>query len=578
METMTGNPVSSGIAHGPLFVYRPFHADVAAARFDARDKAEVLAKYEAARQSADRELQAICASLRPVDPEKADIFQAHRDILFDEAMDEDIRALIEEESYTPDYAVETVFSQYASMLAGASDALLSERSADILDVKQRLLRNYYGLPEKALSHLARPVIVAAHDLLPSDTAMLDRGNVLGIAAESGGKTSHTAIIARSYGIPAVLGIRGLLGRAEDGMDAVLDAMSGELILSPDRETVSAREQKRVQYLADRSDAEQYRLREALTADGVHIDIGLNIGSSQPEELRNADCTDCVGLYRTEFLYMQSQHAPSEDEQFEAYKKVLLAWSGRHITLRTMDIGGDKSLPYLPLPHEDNPFLGNRALRLSFSQPELFRTQIRAALRASVFGDLWLMLPMVSSLDNIRRAKGLIRAVRDELLAEGVPVSDSFRLGIMIEVPSIAVVADQAAREVDFASIGTNDLCQYLTAADRMNPALNAYYQTFHPAMFRVICQAVQAFVRAGKPISVCGEMGGNELAAPVLVGAGMRTLSMNISQVPRVKRALSRLTLAQMETLARQVQTFSTEQEVLTYLRTSLSEHQGKDR
>ncbi|MDR0722553.1 MAG: phosphoenolpyruvate--protein phosphotransferase, partial [Treponema sp.] len=298
--------------------------------------------------------------------------------------------------------------------------------------------------------------------------------------------------------------------------------------------------------------------------------GLNIGGADEQELAGEAYTDLVGLFRTEFLYMGRDTLPSEEEQFTVYKKILQRYGRRPVTLRTLDIGGDKTLSSMNLPKEDNPVLGNRALRLCFTCPEVFKTQLRAALRASVFGNLWLMLPMVSSIDDIRRAKTYITEARGELDVEGVAYNKSFKIGIMVEIPSIAVIADLAAKEVDFASIGTNDLCQYLTAVDRMNPQTASYYQTYHPGMFRLIGTVVEQFNRAGKPICVCGEMGGDVLAAPVLVGLGMRKLSMGLASVARIKRVLASLTVAKAEELAGTVINLSTAHEVERYLNANL--------
>jgi phosphotransferase system enzyme I (PtsI) len=279
----------------------------------------------------------------------------------------------------------------------------------------------------------------------------------------------------------------------------------------------------------------------------------------------------VGLFRTEFLYMGRDTLPMEDEQFEVYKRVLQRYGSRPVTLRTLDIGGDKTLDCMELPREDNPFLGNRALRLCFTQPELFKTQLRACLRASVFGNLWLMLPMVGSIDDIRRAKAVIAEVKTELDAQGIAYSKDLKVGIMIEIPAIAMIADLAVKEVDFASIGTNDLCQYLTAVDRLNPAVSSYYQTYHPGLFRIIGTVVHHFNQAGKPICICGEMGGNILAAPVLIGMGMRKLSMGFASIAGIKRTLAGLTIAKAEELAGIVINLSTAAEVEAYLRENCS-------
>lgn len=550
---LSGNAVSPGIAVGPVYVYRPFYPQVEEGLCPPEGVEAELARLDEVKAAAAGELAGLVDRLSAEDPDKAKIFIAHQDLLNDVAMGGEIRAGVREKHWRGDWAIWQVYENFIAMLAQVPDPLIQERVADLKDIRLRLLRLWQGEKERNLSVLDRPVVVAAHDLLPSDTATLDRNKVLAILTEVGGATSHSAIIARSYGIPAVLAIPNLLGQVDDGMEIAVDALTGLAVPQPDEQCRAEYLQRRRLYLEEAEVTRAYLDAQPLTADGVRVDIGLNIASADAAELDGADHVDYIGLFRTEFLYMGRTELPSEEEQFEVYRRVLTAMGDRPTTLRTLDIGGDKTSECLPLPKEENPFLGNRALRLCLSKPELFRIQLRAALRASVYGNLWLMLPMVGGLEELRRAKALIAEVKAELEGEGKPVSPDFKTGIMIEVPSIALVAAQAAREVDFASIGSNDLCQYLTATDRGNPAVAGYYQSFHPALFRIIGMAVSAFQQAGKPISICGELGGDILAAPVLVGLGMRKLSMGLSGVAAVKRTLSTLTILEAETLAREV-------------------------
>ena len=550
---LRGNGVSKGVAIGEIFLYQPFIPQTTEAHYSG-DPKQYLEQYEALCLQARVELQAIRERMMQTDAEKAAIFSAQMEILCDEVMDEEIRDGIQYDTWMPDWAVETVYSRYERRLQKAGDPLIRERAADLKDVKNRLLRIWCGVPQQSLAQLEKPVIIAAHDLLPSDTAVMERDHVLGIVTESGGTTSHSAIIARSYGIPAVLGIPNLLPRLTNGEKVILDAVDGVLITRPDgkQEKEMRIKQKEYEILAAR--IQKYLHRDPLTADGERIEIGLNIGSARPEDLEGSSVTDFVGLFRTEFLYMDNDHLPTEEEQIIQYQKALLEYAPRPVVLRTLDIGGDKTLPYFPLPQEQNPFLGKRALRLCFDSPELFRTQLRAALRASVAGQLWIMLPMVSSIEEIKRAKALLEQAKQELRQEKLPFDEGVKLGIMIEIPAVAVIADLIAPEVDFASIGTNDLCQYLMAVDRMNPEVTSYYQSYHPALFRLIGYVVERFKQAGKPICICGELGGDPLAAPVLVGLGIRKLSMSLSSVAAVKRALAGFTVKQMEEMARAVE------------------------
>ena len=427
------------------------------------------------------------------------------------------------------------------------------------------------MPEKNLAALGEPVIVVAHDLLPSDTATLDRKNVLALVTEIGGATSHSAIIARSYEIPALLGVDGAMENLSHGQEIAVDAVEGLLVADPSGEVKADFAKKREAFLKRREEEKKFLGVEPRMADGTLLPVHLNVGSANDQELAAEKYTDGVGLFRTEFIYMGKEQLPTEDEQYEIYKKVLTAFGDRPVTIRTLDIGGDKKLQCMELPVEENPFLGNRALRLCFSMPEVFLTQLRAALRASVHGNLWIMFPMVGSMDDIRRAKAFVQQAKDQLDAQGVPYSPDVKLGIMVEIPSIALVADLAAKEVDFASIGTNDLTQYSTAVDRMNPALREYYQSYHPALFRLIGYVVESFAKEGKPVSVCGEMGGDPYAAAVLAGLGMSKLSMGSASVARIKKMLSGLTMEKARELAAKARSLPTNDEVESYLKAELA-------
>lgn len=566
------NAVSQGIAIGKAFHYVPYAPQVTEGEIAENLVPEAIAAYERAQAAAKAELDAIEVKLLATDPDKAKIFHAHMDILFDAAMDEDIRDDITYEYYTTQWAIHKVYEKYIKVIGKSKDELIRERVADMRDVKNRLLRCLDGLPERNLATLDEPVIIVAHDLFPSDTATLDRSKVLAIVTEVGGATSHSAIIARSYEIPAILGFEDAMSKIPQQGSLVVDAVNGAIIIEPTAQEVTEYEEKRAAYAIKAAETKKYLDTKPLTADGVHVEVELNVGSASVQELQGSKYTDGVGLFRTEFIYMGKSQLPTEDEQVAIYKKVLLEFGDRPVTIRTLDIGGDKKLDCMELPVEENPFLGNRALRLCFNMPEVFKTQLRACLRASVYGNLWLMFPMVGSIDDIRRANAALQEAREELDHEGIAYNPNMRVGIMIEIPSIALVADMAAQEVDFASIGTNDLTQYTTAVDRMNPAVTSYYQTYHPAMFRLIGYVVEQFNKAGKDICVCGEMGGDKLAAPVLVGLGMRRLSMGLASVAQIKKILSGLTIDKAEYLAQKVRTFATAEEVETFLNTELGD------
>ena len=565
-----GNPVSPGIAMGEVFLYSPSAPEISEKTIPPNESATAAAmeQYSNLLEKARTELTAIRDELMLNDEvDKAKIFEAQIDILFDTAMNAEIKKLIANSLLSPGWAIEKTYSKYIRILSRGKDERIRERANDLQDIKARLHRIWFGAAVQSLKSLEKEIILVAHNLFPSDTASLDRSKVLAIITEVGGSTSHSAIIARSYGIPAILGIPNIMAQLRNGEPVIVDALEGALYTSPDDLAYKQYRDKREEYMIKAREISKYLSVEPVTKDGVRIEVSLNIESAAPDELSGSLYTDGVGLFRTEFLYMNSLILPTEEEQFLAYRKVALEFGERPVVLRTLDVGGDKQLGSLQLPKEENPFLGLRALRLCFEELPLFKTQIRAVLRAACYGNLWLMLPMVASLDDIRAAKAVIDDVKNCLAQEGIEFKADVPVGIMIEIPSIAMVADIAVNEVDFASIGTNDLCQYLTAVDRMNPAVSKYYQCYHPAMFRMIKQVVSVFNGAGKPVSVCGEMGGDPPAVAALIGLGIRKLSMGISSVPGVKKLITGLTLPQAIALAEQSIAKATASEVESCLR-----------
>lgn len=560
---LNGHAVSQGVALAPALFYLPQDLYISESYRTGRTADEVIAEVERALRQADGSLAALIASFSPGESEQAKIFSAHREILEDEELQQAIFDNIREENMTAEYAVYTACGAFIELLKKAVDETIALRAADVADVRDRLVRTLRGQDRPSLSRLPGNCILVAHDLLPSDTASLDRAHVLGIVTETGSDTSHTAILARSFRIPALVGVKDALSLVKDRQTLLLNAEANELIVSPDEVEIAAGKQKRAVWLARQSAADAFLAKPACTKDGKRVQIGLNIGSDGDELPEFADFT---GLFRTEFLYMNADRLPTEDEQFAAYHRVLQKAGKRSVTLRTLDIGGDKTLRYMQLPKEENPFLGKRALRLCFDERELFLTQLRAALRASAFGNLQIMFPMVGSIDDIRRAKAFVDSAKAELHTRGEAFDENVRLGIMIEIPSIAMAADLAAREVDFASIGTNDLCQYLFAADRMNPDLSAYAQPFAPAFLRVLQSSISAFRTAGKEISMCGELAGDPRATALLTGLGLRKFSMSASAVPAIKMALAGIDSAQAESLAAETIGLATQAEVIGLL------------
>lgn len=564
-KILTGNPVSAGIALAKAYRYEPLLLTVTEGCFLAGEEKKQLQVFRDAIRLAGKELEALYESLRGEDESKAKIFAAHKEILEDEEILEEIQTAIEDGHMNADFAIQEVFDEFAKILSKVENPLIAGRAVDLQDVKNRLLRICLGKEEKNLAGLTEDVIVIAHDLLPSDTATMNRERVKGIVTEIGGSNSHSAILARSFQIPAVLGVADAMTEIPDGALLSLDALSGEVILFPAEDEIVENEQRKRRFLQKRREEEKYLDKPALMKDGMQIQIGINVGSAEFEVPETQ--FDFVGLFRTEFLYMENVNLPSEEEQFEAYKKMIENAKGHPVTLRTLDIGGDKTLPYMELPKEENPFLGKRALRLCFADDSLFQTQLRAALRASAFGSLKLMFPMVGSMEDIYRAKECVERAKVSLAAEGIAYDENIEIGIMIEVPSIALIADLAVEEVDFASIGSNDLTQYVSATDRMNASVTSYYQNYSPAMLRLLGFIFESFDKRKKPVSVCGEMAGNPKAAIILAGLGAKKLSMSAANIAGVKAALAGVSLEEAKEMASRCKCLRTEGEVKELLR-----------
>ncbi len=565
-----GHAVSKGIGIGRAFVYTRYTPEKKVVYIDEKDVETTFARYHSILQQAHQEIDSIRESLEKKGDDKAKIFQAHLDILHDIALEEMIEQYIKQERFSIAYAVHEAFDMFIEIISQVEDDLIKERVADLKDVKNRVLRIEEGLPETNLSRLSEPSVIIADDLYPSDTATLDRNYVEALITEIGGVTSHTAIIAKSYEIPAILGIEGVMKKVKHGTPVIADAIKGELIIDPDEKLIDEYQIKRKEYKAKQALLITYLPLKPITKDNIKVEVTLNIGSASDEELSYVPYVDGVGLFRSEFLYMENDHLPTEDEQYQVYAKALKAFGEKPVILRTLDIGGDKELSYLALPKEDNPFLGCRAIRLCFEHPDILQTQLRAALRASVNGNLWLMFPMVGSIDDIEKIHDAVSQAKVSLDSEKIPYSTDVKVGVMIEIPSLILIADHVAKMVDFASIGTNDLCQYLTAVDRLNPLVSSYYQSYSPAMFRIIKMAIDAFNKEHKPISVCGELGGDPIAAPILLGLGMRKISMAKSSVAKIKKIITSHDMVKFSQAAHHILNLTKEKDVIEYVQSVL--------
>lgn len=551
-KRLKGNPVSAGIAVGTPYFYEAFIPKEQPKTISVDQVTGEQQKYQKAVAAANSELECLCNKVKQCDIEKSKIFEAHCDILNDIAMKEDILKRIDS-LFSAVSAVEQVFDEYISLMRQVEDTTIQERVMDLVDVRTRLLRCMEEKEEQDFDALDHPVILVVHDLLPSDTARLRRDKVLAIVSETGGSTSHSAIIARSYGIPAVLGVADLMGYADMRGPWIVDAYTGMVYLEPSEQQLEEYQKRLAAFRKEQELLKVWLPCEAQTKDGIRIETELNVGRMTLAEEDAVCYCDGVGLLRTEFLYMGRPDLPGEEEQTAFYSKVLRCFENRPVTIRTLDIGGDKKLESMELHKEENPFLGNRGLRLCLEHQELFKTQLRACLRASTAGSLWLMFPMVGSIEDLRGAKTVLEQAKQELDAEQIPYDKNIKVGIMVEIPSIALMADKVAKEADFASIGTNDLTQYTMAADRMNPAVSEYCKMYNPPVFRLIDTVVKAFHALGKPVGVCGEMGGDPYAALVLAGLGVDKLSMGLSHLASIKKNIAQLPMPELKTMAQRI-------------------------
>ena len=565
-KMLKGIAASDGVAVAKAYLL--VQPDLSFETVTVEDISAEEARLDAALAASQDELSVIREkAVESLGEEAAAVFDAHLMVLADPEMTGQIKETIRAKQVNVEAALTEVTNMFIAIFEGMDDnPYMQERAADIRDVTKRVLANLLGkkLPNPAT--IDEESIIVAHDLTPSDTAQLNKKFVKAFVTDIGGRTSHSAIMARTLEIAAVLGINNITELVKDGDILAVSGITGEVVINPTEEQIAEFKAAGEAYAKQKAEWAQLKDAPTVTADGKHFELAANIGTPKDVEGVNDNGAEAVGLYRTEFLYMDSQDFPTEEDQYEAYKAVLEGMNGKPVVVRTMDVGGDKGLPYFDLPKEMNPFLGYRALRISISETgnQMFRTQLRALLRASVHGKLRIMFPMVALLTEFRTAKGILEEEKAKLVAEGVAVADDIEVGIMIEIPAAAMLADQFAKEVDFFSIGTNDLIQYTMAADRMNEQVSYLYQPYNPSILRLINNVIKAAHAEGKWAGMCGEMAGDQTAVPLLVGMGLDEFSMSATSILRTRSLMKKLDTAKMEEYANRALTeCSTMEEVL---------------
>lgn len=563
---------SRGVAVGN--VYRYIQEEIVIPDYTvAEDKVEEeIGMFAAAMAATLKQLDTIRQkALDEMGPEEAAIFEAHMQIAQDPSLSDGIKSLVESSHTNVVAATAQTIETFANIFLGMEDPYMRERGADIKDIGDRLMRNMLGMNPRGLSHISGKVILVAQDLAPSDTASLDKNVVKGIVTAAGGPTSHAAIMARTLEIPAVMGV-GDIESFVDGDKVVVLGTDGIVEMNPSDADWAEYINQAAAFQEELKRLRESANLEATTTDGHHVELFGNIGKAKDAKNALTMGAQGIGLYRTEFLYMENDELPAEDVQFEEYKKVAQDMKGKPVIIRTMDIGGDKELKCLDLPSEMNPFLGYRAIRISLNRPDIFKVQLRALLRASAFGDIHIMYPMIASVEEVKQANAMLDECKEELTAEGKEFNKDIKVGIMIEVPAAAVISPILAKYVDFFSIGTNDLCQYTLAVDRMNEAIGSLYQPLHPGVLRLIKHVIDASHEQGKFTGMCGELASDPVATMILLGLGLDEFSMTASSIPLIKNILRSVSKAECEEVANKALTMDTAEEITGYAKSVLIE------
>jgi phosphotransferase system enzyme I (PtsI) len=564
-EKISGIAASAGIAIAKAFVLQ--NPELTIEKKTVTDSAKEIERFQAALNVSKEELAVIKEkAFKELGEDKAAIFAAHLLVLDDPELVDAVKQKIDSENVNAEAAMNDISSTFINMFESMDNEYMKERAADIRDVSKRVLAHLLNVTFTTPASIAEEVVILAEDLTPSDTAQLNRQFVKGFATDIGGRTSHSAIMSRSMEIPAVVGTKTITEKVENGVLVIIDGLDGKVIIDPTDDEVAEYEEKQKKYQQQKEEWAKLVNEKTLSSDNVQVELAANIGT--PADIKGVleNGAEGVGLYRTEFLYMGRDQLPTEDEQFNAYKEVLEKMEGKPVVIRTLDIGGDKELPYLNLPKELNPFLGFRAIRLCLEEQDIFRTQLRALLRASSSGNLKIMFPMIATLEEFRKAKSILFEEKEKLVGEGTNVSDEIEVGIMVEIPSTAVMADTFAKEVDFFSIGTNDLIQYTMAADRMNEQVSYLYQPYNPAILRLVKMVIDAAHKEGKWTGMCGEMAGDPIAIPILLGLGLDEFSMSATSVLPARSQISGLSKEKISAHIEEILQMDTMEDVVKFV------------
>lgn len=563
----SGTGASVGIGIGKVVILK--EEALVIRRDTVADAAAEKERFKKAVEKSIEDTQALAADMAErIGEKEAEILNGHLMLLQDPMMTMEIEGKIDSEKLCSEAAIEDVCTMYADMFASMDDELMQQRAADMRDIKTRMQKVLLGVKSVDVSALPKGSVLVAEDLTPSVTAGINPENVTGIVTELGGRTSHSAILARALEIPAVVAAAGILSQAADGDEIILDGESGEIFVKPEESVKAEYEAKRASYLAEKEELKKYIGRETITKDGVKIEVAANIG--RPEDVDRVLSYDAegIGLFRTEFLFMDRTSMPTEEEQFEAYRKVAVAMNGKPVIIRTLDIGGDKEIPYMGLKKDENPFLGYRAIRFCLDRKDdIYRPQLRALLRASAFGAIKIMVPMVTCVEEYREAKALIHEIMDELEQEGIPYNKDIQVGIMVETAAASLMADVFAREVDFFSIGTNDLTQYTMSVDRGNDKVSYLYSTFNPAVLRSIRHIIECGRKEGIMVGMCGEAASDPLMIPLLVAFGLNEFSMSASAVLKARKMITECDSRKLQEMADKAMSFVTASEIESFMR-----------